>query len=89
MVEIAATEATLRFLSGIFYSLIVSMLILTLVLLATDFSEFNRSLALIPIALYAICLAVITFNYRFYRVKEVEILFDATYQNKDVFLNQE
>lgn len=89
MLEIMATEATMRFLSGMFYSLIASMLILALVLFVTEHGMQNWHFITFAIGLYAVCLRVITLNFRFYRCKETEILFDATYQNKELFLTQE
>lgn len=89
-VEIAAAEATLRFLSGMFYSLIISIIVLIGVITTTNSGASCRQYIIFIVILpYLICLYIITSNFRLFRLKEVDIIFDATYQNKDLFLNKD
>lgn len=90
MVEIAAAEATLRFLSGMFYSLGISIVVLTVVITTTNSGISCWRYIAFPIILpYIICLYIITLNFRAFRAKEVDTVFDATFQNKDLFLNKD
>ncbi|MCP4134552.1 MAG: hypothetical protein GY754_26495 [bacterium] len=96
VVEINAAEATNRYLSGMFYSLVLSffsILLLDIILFAEGLF-FGRETAgygiLLAILLLVYSAAVwgIISRFRFIRIKEALLVFDATYKNRHLFLQK-
>jgi len=79
--EVYAIETTLRFLSGMFYGILLSFLGFMSVFTVTKFNVIIFFMCII----YFFSLILIVNNFRKTRIKEVETLFDACFQNKDMF----
>jgi hypothetical protein len=87
MHEIYAAESTNRYISGMFYSLSISFILILITLISPvgrEYAEFLASL----LAFYFIAIWGIVFRFRYIRCKETATVFDATYQNKDLFLGE-
>lgn len=86
--ELYTAESINRYISGMFYSLLISFF---LIIIAIPFqSKFEVSIILIVLLLsYFIALLNIISRFRFIRIKEVQTVFDACYKNKELFLNGE
>lgn len=83
--EIYAAEALSRYISGTFYSLIVSAAMLLIVTLAQLlFHRFSVAVSLV-LLLYISCIVAILKNFRFIRLKEVDSVFDATFKHREKF----
>jgi hypothetical protein len=84
--EIYAAEALTRYIAGMFYALTFAfILILTDVILEATFAgRFASGLAAILLA-YFLAIIVIIQNFRRIRIKEVEVIFAASFRNKALF----
>jgi hypothetical protein len=83
--ELHAAESINRYISGMFYSLLISSLLL--ILNISFQSKFElKMLLLILLFFYLIGLWNIISRFRFIRIKEATILFDACYSRKDLFI---
>jgi ABC-type multidrug transport system fused ATPase/permease subunit len=84
--EIYSAEALSRYISGIFYSLVISsaLLFLTTIL---HFIISGKIMILLLLILFAYFLAIVVLlrYFRFIRIKEVEIVFAATFENRSIF----
>jgi len=83
--EIYAAESLCRYISGVFYALVISfflqLFILTSIIINHDFN-------IIPLGLlagYYIAIIGILRNFRFMRIKEVKTVFTAAYKNRHLF----
>lgn len=82
--DIFAIEVTVRYLSGMFFSLCFASLSLLLAILVSG-DEFIRHFILTLAAIYGIVAVVLIDRFRKMRIKEVELVFDASYQNRELF----
>jgi hypothetical protein len=83
--ELNTAESINRYISGMFYSLLLSSL---LILLSLPFQAKSELIISVIILLsYLIGLWNIVSRFRFIRIKEAQTLFDACYKNKEWFLN--
>lgn len=86
--EIYSAEALVRYLAGMFYSLLLVLmlmlagLVLRLVLRPNDLGWVYF---LILLVVYLAMLLAILRHYRIMRLKEVEIVFSATYHHRELF----
>lgn len=87
--EIYSAEALSRYISGIFYALVIAacLLVVTVILHFVIFSKVMIFLLLVLFAYFLAILAILR-HFRFIRIKEVEIVFAATFKNKSMFLNE-
>jgi hypothetical protein len=85
-IEIYATEALTRYISGMFYALLISLALIlsTIVLLYFESGEIMTGLLVILIAYFISVLAILG-HFRFIRIKEVETVFAASFKNKELF----
>lgn len=85
VIELNTAESINRYISGMFYSLFLSFLII----LGTIPFQSKFELIIISISMllsYLIGLWNIVSRFRFIRIKEAQTLFDACYKNKEWFL---
>jgi hypothetical protein len=89
IMELYSAESINRYISGMFYSLAISVFLLSLlaiiVAILKPFSEIIIFL-LIILFFYFIGLWNIISRFRLIRLKEAQLLFDACYYKKDLFL---
>lgn len=86
--EIYSAEAQVRYLAGMFYALCIAMgLMLTgfAIRLALAPSDWSWLLFVVFFVAYAVMLLAIIRHYRVMRIKEVEIVFSATYRHRELF----
>jgi len=85
VVELYTAESINRYISGMFYSLLLSFL---LILISIPFQSKSELIIISVIILlsYLIGLWNIVSRFRFIRIKEAQTLFDACYKNKEWFL---
>ena len=85
-VEIYATEALSRYLSGMFYALVLSFLAI-LVTVILHYIAFGEAMAGLIGMLCAYLLAIwaILSRFRFVRVREMETVFAASFKNRHLF----
>ncbi len=94
MTEIQSAESINRYLSGMSYSLAFSMLAISIgSLICRCIPEYNwfqqwHFFLIVLYILYFIAFCGIVAHLWFMRIKEVLIVFDATYQRKDLFLSE-
>lgn len=84
--EIYSAESLTRYISGIFYSLVIAfcLLFITLILKLYISREIIIILPLI-LLLYLFGIAIILKYYRFIRIKEVETVFAAAFVERSIF----
>ncbi len=84
--EIYAAEALSRYISGTFYSLVIAscLLFVTVVLYHGSLGKIVIPLLLI-VVVYFLAIAAILNYFRFIRIKEVEIVFAATFRHRSIF----
>ena len=87
-IEIYAAEALTRYISGMFYALLISMVLIlsTIILLYIDSGKIITGLIVILFAYFLSFMAVMS-HFRFIRMKEVGILFAASFKNKEIFIS--
>jgi hypothetical protein len=85
VMELNTNESINRYISGMFYSLLISFLLILLTIPFQSKSEVILSLFFILLS-YLIGLWNIISRFRFIRIKEAQTLFDACYKNKEWFL---
>lgn len=79
--EIYSAEALIRYVSGMFYALFISSLLIFLIMIYSGFKIFFLVVGIS----YLLAIAVILFNFRFLRIKEVETVFVASlHQNSNI-----
>ena len=84
--EIYAAESLCRYISGMFYALVASAVLIVLVLFAqTIMLQMPNIVFIILLLGYMISIFGILVNYRFMRIKEVQTVFYSTYTNRDLF----
>jgi hypothetical protein len=84
--EMYAAESMSRYIAGMFYALGFSFIALlaTVITYYRAYGELLVGLVIILTA-YFLIIAVILGNYRFIRIKEVEIVFAASFRNRALF----
>jgi hypothetical protein len=84
--EVYAAEALSRYLSGMMYALGISLLLMIGVI-TLQICTATRPMLLIPgLAVgYVVGIVSILMHYRMIRIKEVELVFAATFRNRHVF----
>jgi hypothetical protein len=85
-VEIYAAEALSRYISGMFYALSFAflMLLTVAVIIFLQLGKIQIGLLIILLS-YLFAILVIIRQFRFIRIKEVEIVFAASYKNRSLF----
>ena len=86
VMELYTAESINRYISGMFYSLLISILLIFITIPFQSKSELIMIL-LVILLFYLIGFWNIVSRFRFIRTKEVQILFDACYKNKELFLS--
>ena len=81
MDEVRTLETMIRYTSGMFYSLLISVLILMILQIFIPFSGLLWFL----VGTYILFMMGILANFRGLKVKEVETIIDATFQYKEIF----
>ena len=88
--EIYAGESLCRFISGMFYALVASLLLCVVVLVVEFKLERTANLpALIAVGAYLLAIVGILANYRFMRIKEVQTVFFAASKHPHLFVQKE
>ena len=84
--EMYAAEALCRYIAGMFYALCFACLSLTIPIVVSYlvFGQIRTGL-IIVLAVYLFMIVEILAHYRFLRIKEVEIVFAASYKNRTLF----
>ncbi len=91
--EVFSAEAMIRFLTGICYALVFSIIGITICLLLLKFHSsyieyygpaYSNGL-IIFLAVYMVVFIVLLLNFRISRIKEVETVFISTFNNKELF----
>jgi len=84
--EIYAAESLTRYMSGMFYALVVAFILILVTIPLRYFlaSQLTIGLVIILIA-YLVAIVEIIQHFRFIRIKEVQTVFTATFQNKELF----
>ncbi|HTX90695.1 MAG TPA: hypothetical protein VMC09_05705 [Anaerolineales bacterium] len=84
--EVYAAEALTRYISGMFYALSFAFLLLlaTIVLSYLVSGQLLGGLIFI-VSAYLFAILIILTRFRFIRIKEVEVVFAASYKNKEHF----
>jgi hypothetical protein len=84
--EMYAAEALSRYIAGMFYALLFACItiLLTVVFSFLVSSQMLTGLVVVLVA-YLFVMAGILAHYRFIRIKEVEIVFAASFRNRSVF----
>ena len=81
-----AAESLSRYIAGMFYALCFACLSLLVTVIVTYFVSGQILIGLtVVLAAYLFVIAGILAHYRFIRIKEVEIVFAASYRNKTLF----
>jgi hypothetical protein len=84
--EIYAAESLSRYVSGMFYALVVAFLLLLTLIGARLYAGVVIGVALpVLIVAYGAGLVAILANFRFIRIKEVETIFAASFKNRELF----
>lgn len=86
--EIYSAEALVRYLTGMFYALIIALVLMAIGIasqLVLAPSDKNWWPFLILLGAYLLMLLAIIRHYRIMRIKEVEIVFSATYRHRELF----
>ena len=86
--EIYSLEAFNRYLTGMFYSLLITlptMIIGLIIRLTRDSTDMAWVLFLIMFFIYLAMLLAILWNYRISRLREVSTVFTATYHHRELF----
>jgi hypothetical protein len=88
--EIYSAEALVRYLTGMFYALLIALILMAIVglpiqwLLAPTNWGWVVLFGVLVVVYVAMLLAIIR-HYRIMRIKEVEIVFSATYRHRELF----
>lgn len=88
MSEIYAAESINRYISGMYYSLLISCILLLLSLCSPTGNDHSILLFLL-IGVYLLALFGIVSRFRFIRIKEAQIVFDASFKYRDEFYKYE
>ena len=84
--EMYAAEALSRYISGMFYALLFASFFIGVTVIICAFVSHQILTGLLVILLaYLFVIVVILAHYRFIRIKEVEIVFAASFRNKSIF----
>jgi hypothetical protein len=83
--EMYAAEAMSRYIAGMFYALCFAFfsLLVTIITSALAFGQISIGLVII-LSAYLFIITEILAHYRFIRIKEVEIVFAASFRNKEL-----
>lgn len=84
--EIYAAEALVRYMSGMFYALVLAFLLI-LVTVIFRYIVFGQAAVglIIMLCAYLFAIGAILSRFRFMRTKEVETVFAASFKNRSVF----
>jgi hypothetical protein len=83
--EIYAAESVTRYISGMFYALILSFVSILLPTIPRYLSgQSITGIGLLLVA-YFLAIVVIVQHFRFIRIKEVETVFAASFKNREIF----
>lgn len=86
--EIYSTEALSRYISGMYYALLIASFLIASVGTLQFFASGRIMMGLlIMLSLYLFAILGILKNFRFIRIKEVEIMFAASFKNRHLFKN--
>lgn len=87
--EIHSAEALSLYISGTFYSLVIASCLLSATV-ALHFHSFGKIITplLLIIVVYLLAIAAILRYFRFIRIKEVEIVFAATFIHRSIFYGE-
>lgn len=88
MNEIYAAESINRYISGMFYSLSISCILIICSLFSPDVWE-HANLLVILIGVYLLAVFGIATRFRFMRIKEAQIVFDASFKYRKEFIEME
>jgi hypothetical protein len=84
--EIRAAEALVRYMSGMFYALVVACFLLLVALIVRWITIGQVTVGLIiMLCTYLVAIGVILRRFRFVRTKEVETVFAASFKNRSIF----
>ena len=84
--EIYAAESLCRYISGMFYALLVASILLLFVLVSDLLIDHRTNAALAGLLVsYVVAIIGILSNFRFMRLKEVQTVFAAAYKNRHLF----
>jgi len=87
--EIYSAEALTRYMSSMFYALLISSGLIFLTLIINYFYTWKMRVGLVIILIiYLISLISIVRHFRFIRIKEVEAVFAACLINKSLFIEE-
>jgi hypothetical protein len=78
--EMYSAEALCRYISGMFYALLVALVV---ILVALIFIHTARLVLAILLGMYGVAFGAILKNYRFLRIKEVKTVFSLAFCNRD------
>jgi hypothetical protein len=86
-IEIYSAESLCRYISGMYYALCFSLLMLITVAVSRLYISLPVGLGIISLVVsYVIGIVAILANFRFIRIKEVETIFAAIYKNRELFM---
>lgn len=86
--EIYSTEALSRYISGMYYALLIASFLIASVGTLRFLASGRMTVGLlIMLSLYLFAILGILKNFRFIRIKEVEIMFAASFKNRHLFKN--
>ncbi len=87
--EINAAEALSRYIAGMFYAVVLSfvLVLFTVVLRLVYYGQITVGLVLILLTYLAAIVIILNF-FRFVRIKEVEIVFAASFKNRSIFTEE-
>jgi len=84
-IEIYVAESLTRYISGMFYALAFSFILIFVTVLMRYFvGQVNIGLIVILVA-YLVAILEIVAHFRFIRIKEVETVFTASFHNRELF----
>ena len=83
--EIYAAEALSRYISGTFYSLVIASCLLLVTAVLNHGSLGIMIPLLLIVVVYVLAISAILNFFRFIRIKEVEIVFAATFRHRSIF----
>ena len=83
--EIYSAESLTRYISGIFYSIVISFCLLFITFILKWFIS-GKIIIILPLILllYLLGIVIILYHYRFIRIKEVETIFAAAFVQRSI-----
>lgn len=84
--EMYAAEALSRYIAGMFYALFFACIFILITVIVAYLVSGQVLMGLVIVLItYVFVIAAILAHYRFIRIKEVEIVFAASFKNKSIF----